>query len=126
MEAAFPVARQAAGLWLARAALDTDGQGRYEETFVFAQDTAAPLRPLIVMPPVRVAVSRQENRLALQNMDMFAAVWLRVENPDDPEVLLSDNDITLLPGEQRTLTVLEGPVGGWRVTDLAGRVLCGG
>lgn len=126
MEAAFPVARQAAGLWLARVALDTDGQGRYEETFVFAQDAATPLRPLMLMPPARVAVSRQENCLALQNMDMFAAVWLRVENPDDPEALLSDNDITLLPGEQRILTELEGPVGGWRVTDLAGRVLCGG
>ena len=67
-------------------------------------------RPLILVPPARVAVSRQENRLALQNMDMFAAVWLRVENPDDPEALLSDNDITLLPGEQRILTVLSEAV----------------
>ncbi len=121
MDAALTVPRQEAGVWLARVALDTDTHERYEENYVFAQETTTPLRPLITRPPAQITLSLQDNQLLLQNMGEEAAVWLRIGHPTAPDALLSDDDLTLMPGEQRAVTILEGPTDGWRVTDLAGR-----
>lgn len=121
MEAAFAVDALPEKVWLVRVEAGLDSGAALCETYFFAQQEEAPLRPLITGEALRVCVKQQENTITLTNVGNSAAIWLHGENTNDADALLDDNDVTLLPGESRTLNVACGSCEGWQFTDLAGR-----
>ena len=123
LEAAFSVGPQPEGAWLARVTAVMEDGTEARETYVFAQSETVPLRPLLLLPQAQISVERQEKRISLKNTGTCAAVWLRLENGQDPDALLSDNDLTLLPGETAVLTVCHGAADGWRISGLNGDIL---
>ncbi len=108
-------------VWLARMIAEPDSGAKLEETYFFAQREDAPLRPLITAEKPQINIRQEENAIVMENHGTIAAIWLHGENEQDADALLDDNDVTLLPGERRILTVVSGRTEGWQFTDLAGR-----
>jgi beta-mannosidase len=71
------------------------------------------LAPLLDLPPVRLEVERDDDRLRLRNRSAIAAIGVVIQ-----DVVCSDNVLELFPGEERTLEI-EGDrpplVEGWNV-----------
>jgi beta-mannosidase len=71
------------------------------------------LAPLLDLPPVRLEVERDDDRLRLRNRSAIAAIGVVIQ-----DVVCSDNVLELCPGEERTLEI-EGDrpplVEGWNV-----------
>ena len=121
LEAVFTVPQLADGVWLARAEAVLDDGTPLRETYLFSQQEETPLRPFITMEKQPMTVCQQGNTIVMTNEGTKAAMWLHLESADDTDALLDDNDVTLLPGERVTLTIMHGALTGWHVTDLAGR-----
>lgn len=117
----FIVPELPAHVWLARVSAVLEHGEELTETYLFAQREETPLRPLLEQEKPQIDVTLQKDSIILKNIGYQTAVWLHGEHADDADALLSDNGVTLLPGESRRLTLVSGSAEGWRFTDLAGR-----
>lgn len=123
MDVSFTIPALEEQVWIARVTAVMDHGRKISETYFFSQREEAPLRPLICQPVPDLAVSREEKRILVENRGNRAAIWLHLDNEKDADALLSDNGLTLLPGERAELNVLTGSSSGWRITDLTGRMI---
>lgn len=118
--AEWPLAFQLPALetpvFLLRLSAHTGGEALREE-YLFPQLEEHPFRPLMTLPAPRLEARRSEGVIMLSNTGSVPALFLTGQC-DDPDALLSDGGVTLLPGESVRLEAVPGV---WRFTDLAGR-----
>lgn len=90
----------------------------------YVMTRATDLSPLLDLPPADVELERRDDELLLRHVGGPAALGLVIEDarPDDAPgwLLLEDNVIDLLPGEERAVGLSGGGpllVGGWNVQE---------
>lgn len=92
-------------VYLVRLHAASGSENEVLEEYFFTQREDQPLRPLLETEKPEIVIARKENTMTLSNVGDTAAVYLYGLAQDEPHALLSDNGMTLLPGEMRSVCI---------------------